>query len=121
MGVCIALFIVKPEIQYSQYILKPFIAFAGLMIVISVSLLCNKNKSLISYLGKHSLVIFSLHLPLFEISRPLAKRLFFENSIGYDIVIFTTSIVFTIIIGELLMIIFPKYIGKGIMANKIFA
>ena len=119
--ICITIFFglysLKVEVNLYPYILSPIIAIAGLMIIIYFSQLYNKNCRILTYLGKHSLCIFALHLPLFELSRPIAKSIFLKDTIEYEIIIFTTSIVLAIIIGELLMIIFPKYLGKGILTT----
>lgn len=67
----------------------------------------------LEYLGRHTLCLFSVHLPLYEISRPIAKMLFDIDSIGYDLTSFIIVFILSIIGSEIMMLIFPKYLGKS--------
>ena len=96
---------------------RPLIAISGIMMVVVMSMIINSNKVL-NYLGKHSLVIFALHLPLFEIARPIAKRIFEIDSIGYECSVFVISLLLSIGLGEIFMMIFPKYLGKRSLTNQ---
>jgi len=75
------------------------------------------NKA-IGYLGTHTLCLFALHLPLFEIARPCAKLLWGIENIPHDITVFSVALLLSIIAGELLMMIFPKYLGVSSFAKN---
>lgn len=72
------------------------------------------NKTL-SYLGTHTLCLFALHLPLFEIARPCAYILWKTKGLAFDSTVFMISLLLSIICGEVLMVIFPKYLGRSIL------
>ena len=72
-----------------------------------------------NYLGIHTLCLFSVHLPLYEISRPIAKRLFEKGSLPYDITSFLIVFALSIIVTELLMFLFPKLLGQSLFTKKL--
>ena len=73
----------------------------------------SRIKAIFTYLGTHTLCLFAIHLPLLEISRPIAKRLFITGSAPYDLTSFTIVFLLSVILGEMLMLILPKYLGKS--------
>ena len=75
-------------------------------------------EKVFDYLGTHTLCLFSVHLPLYEISRPIAKILFEKGSLAYDITSFLIVFVLSIIVTELLMFLFPKFLGQSLFAKK---
>ena len=109
-GVFVILYLLKTDSEIGAHILSPFVAICGTMTVIYLSAII-KNDKILAYLGKRSLVIFALHLPLFEVARPIAKRLFAIDEIGYDLVVFGSSLILAIVVGELFMLAFPQYLG----------
>lgn len=95
-------------------------ALAGIALCISFALVFQPIKWLsriMNYLGKHTLCLFALHMPLFEIARPISKLVWGIENMKYDISIFTISLLLSIIMGEILMLIFPKYLGKSNLSN----
>lgn len=75
-------------------------------------------RNILDYLGNHTLCLFSIHLPLYEISRPIAKILFAKGSMGYDIVSFVVVFVLSLIVMEILMFMFPKFLGESLFVKK---
>lgn len=126
IAVCIVVFVFLFTIQkqidgYLWSLMTMFTAFVGIVFSLFLAGII-RNKLLIvafSYLGTHTLCLFSIHLPLYEISRPIAKMLFDPNNIYYDITSFLVVLVLSIIGGEVLMLIFPKILGKSILAGKL--
>ena len=80
-------------------------------------------KKFATYVDKDTLLkesdAISIHLPLFEIARPIARYLFGADNFGYDITVFTISLISSIVIGEFLMLLFPRYLGKSIILKYI--
>lgn len=99
------------------------LAVTGIVFTICLfALLYNKMKMtdrILTYLGSRTLCLFALHLPLFEIARPIARYLFGADNFGYDITVFTISLISSIVIGEFLMLLFPRYLGKSIILKYI--
>ena len=99
------------------------LAVTGIVFTICLfALLYNKIKMtdrILTYLGSRTLCLFALHLPLFEIARPIARYLFGAGNLGYDITVFMISLISSIVIGEFLMLLFPGYLGKSIILKYI--
>lgn len=98
-----------------------FIALSGIIssyFLSSIFLLVKRVTCILSYLGTHTLCLFALHLPFFEFSKPLAKALWNTGNIRYDFTVFISSLLLSIIVGETLMLVFPKYLGKSSLISK---
>lgn len=107
------------SIEYSLFTILT--ALSGICIILYLgAIICNIQnalKAISTYLGRHTLCLFALHLPLFEISRPIAKKIFAVDSLAYDIVSFIIVLTLSVFAGEILMMIFPKYLGNSSFAK----
>lgn len=106
---------------YSSFF-EILIAMAGILFSIHLtSFFTLKTTPLIhkslNYLGTHTLCLFALHLPLFEIARPCARFIWKTDGLIYDSTVFAISLLLSIVCGEILMIVFPKYLGKSTFCN----
>ncbi len=98
------------------------VAFTGIMFsffLCSLFFPAKRLRSILTYLGSHTLCLFALHMPLLEIARPCAKLLWGINNLKYDITVFCLSLLLSVIIGEILMMIFPRYLGVSSFSKKI--
>lgn len=126
IAVCIVVFVFLFTIQkqidgYLWSLMTIFTAFVGIVFSLFLAGIIRYKLLIVvfSYLGTHTLCLFSIHLPLYEISRPIAKMLFDPNNIYYDITSFLVVLVLSIIDGEVLMLIFPKILGKSVLTGKL--
>lgn len=119
----ISSFLIQDRLIDTKSLLYPLISILTAIFGISISasiakiIELTKIKRIFEYLGTHTLCLFAIHLPLLEISRPIAKRIFTQDSFLYGFTSFTIILILSIIIGELLMLVFPQYLGKSYLAK----
>lgn len=109
------------NIEDAPYGINIVTALFGIAMCISFALLLqpvNGLSKVMNYLGTHTLCLFALHLPLFEFARPISKLLWGLNNMMYDIFVFGISLILSVIGGELLMLVFPKYLGKSVFKHE---
>ena len=118
----VLLFFIQNKIDKS-FVYSLLSIITALMGIIFSLYLCSfirfkRIEKAFDYLGTHTLCLFSVHLPLYEISRPIAKRLFEKGSLAYDITSFLIVFVLSIIVTELLMFLFPKFLRQSLFAKN---
>ena len=95
-----------------------FVAIAGISFIFMLSLfLKNVAKYIVgvlSYLGRNTLYIFAIHLPLLEFARPIGKYTVGDNGLLYDAIVFCSDLILAIVLAW-----FLKYIKKLIRDSRL--
>lgn len=110
----------KLDKDFTYSLLSIFTAFMGIAFSLYLCSIIRFKwiEKFFDYLGTHTLYLFSVHLPLYETSRPIAKRLFEKGSFQYDITSFLIVFALSIMTTEVLMLLFPKFLGRSLFAKK---
>lgn len=94
-----------------------FVAIAGISFIFMLSLfLKNVAKYIVgvlSYLGRNTLYIFAIHLPLLEFARPIGKYTVGGSGLLYDAVVFCSDLILAVVLAW-----FLKYI-KNLINSKL--
>jgi acyltransferase len=72
---------------------------------------CWGANSTLAFLGRNSLCLFAVHLPLLEVGRPVAKRLFAQGALGHDVVVFGVVLSLSVAASGPLGRLFPRILG----------
>ncbi len=91
------------------------IAFLGIFITLMSSLLCSIwtfLTQILCYLGRNTLYIFAVHLPLLECVRPIGKYIVGEHGLLYDAVVFCGDLLLAIIVSHGLKLLKNRFLER---------
>ena len=97
-------------------IIHLFTAISGIFFILMGAILCAVLSGVfkvLCYLGRNTLYIFAVHLPLLEFARPIGKYVIGSNGLGYDSIVFLTDLVLAIIVS------WGLKIGKDSFSKKL--
>lgn len=95
------------NVPFLIYILAAFMGIYGLWLI-SVTI---NNLNVVSdfwiFVGKNSMGIFAIHMPMFELARPLMKRVIIPGNTLSGFVVAILTLIIAIGVNEIFKIIFP--------------
>lgn len=103
------------DIKIIKILISFLTAVAGSFMLLNLSSLLTHAHQLtkgLAYIGKNSLPIFAMQLPLMELTRPLSSLLFERETYIWGISNVIINLVITIIVAEILYRMFPKILKR---------